>query len=84
MRFAIMPIGTLVRWDNSKRFGFIQPKDGSTDMFYHVSALADGDGSVIEGDMVSYSVVHDEKKGKDRASDVVLAYGNERGINMSK
>lgn len=44
-----MPTGVLVRWNNEKGFGFIQPQDNSEDVFCHVSDLLDGEGSVMEG-----------------------------------
>ncbi|CAJ1461369.1 unnamed protein product [Effrenium voratum] len=44
----------MVRWHSDKGFGFIKPDDGSEDLFAHVTALADGDGSIQEGDKVTY------------------------------
>ena len=52
-----MSIGT-VKWFNAtKGFGFIQPADGSKDVFVHVSAVErSGLGRLIEGDKVSYDL----------------------------
>lgn len=33
--------GTVLRFDQDRGFGFIQPDDGSADLFMHVSGLAD-------------------------------------------
>jgi CspA family cold shock protein len=53
----IMAIGT-VKWFNStKGFGFIQPQDGSKDVFVHISAVERaGIRTLNEGDKVSYEV----------------------------
>jgi cold shock CspA family protein len=62
--------GVLVRWKEDKGFGFIQPNDGSEDVFVHFSGLADGDGSVNEGDQVKYYKEFNDRKGKYQAVDV--------------
>jgi CspA family cold shock protein len=55
-------IGT-VKWFNAtKGYGFIQPDDGSKDVFVHVSAVErSGLGTLKEGQKVSFDVA----KGKD-------------------
>ena len=53
------------RWNAEKGFGFIKPDKGDEDLFCHVSALLDGDGSVRDGDRVKFVVQYDERKGKD-------------------
>ncbi len=57
-----MTIGT-VKWFNAtKGYGFIQPDDGSKDVFVHVSAVErSGLGTLKEGQKVSFDVA----KGKD-------------------
>ncbi|MFD2233175.1 cold-shock protein [Phaeospirillum tilakii] len=52
-----MSTGT-VKWFNStKGFGFIQPSDGSNDVFVHISAVErSGLGNLTEGQKVSYEV----------------------------
>eukprot|EP00408_Alexandrium_pacificum_P027128 CAMPEP_0171184472 /NCGR_PEP_ID=MMETSP0790-20130122/15806_1 /TAXON_ID=2925 /ORGANISM="Alexandrium catenella, Strain OF101" /LENGTH=79 /DNA_ID=CAMNT_0011649469 /DNA_START=10 /DNA_END=246 /DNA_ORIENTATION=- len=61
-----MPSGTMMRW-NEKGFGFIKPDDGGDDVFCHAKDLADGEGSVQEGDKCRYKIAYDERKGKDHA-----------------
>ena len=58
-----------VKWFNStKGFGFIQPDDGSTDVFVHISAVERaGMGSLNEGQKISYDIVRDRKSGKNSA-----------------
>jgi CspA family cold shock protein len=52
-----MTIGT-VKWFNAtKGFGFIQPQDGSVDVFVHVSEVErSGLGNLVEGQKVGYEV----------------------------
>jgi len=52
-----------VKWFNpSKGFGFIQPEDGSKDVFVHISAVERaGMGTLQEGQKVSFELA----KGKD-------------------
>ncbi|HTI85076.1 MAG TPA: cold-shock protein [Alphaproteobacteria bacterium] len=52
-----MSTGT-VKWFNpTKGYGFIQPEDGSKDVFVHISAVERaGLGSLREGQRVSYEL----------------------------
>jgi CspA family cold shock protein len=52
-----MAIGT-VKWFNSQKgYGFIQPDDGSKDVFVHISAVERaGLGSLIEGQKVRFEL----------------------------
>ena len=63
-----MSTGT-VKWFNSQKgFGFIQPEDGSKDVFVHISAVERaGMRALNEGQKVSYDVVADRKTGKSSA-----------------
>lgn len=57
-----MAIGTVKWFNKSKGFGFIQPEDGSKDVFVHVSAVERaGMGTLAEGQKVQYELV----RGKD-------------------
>jgi CspA family cold shock protein len=66
-----MSIGT-VKWFNStKGFGFIQPEDGSADVFVHISAVErSGIGNLKEGQKVSFDAVNDPRKGKTSAENL--------------
>ena len=52
-----MPTGT-VKWFNpTKGFGFIQPDDGSKDVFVHISAVErSGLGDLREGQRISFDI----------------------------
>ena len=50
-----MANGTVKWFNDDKGFGFIQPDDGSKDLFVHFSSIAgSGFKSLAEGDKVSY------------------------------
>jgi CspA family cold shock protein len=57
-----MPQGT-VKWFNSEKgYGFIQPDDGSDDLFVHYSGIAGGGfKSLEEGQKVSYEATQGQK-----------------------
>ena len=67
-----MAIGK-VKWFNSQKgFGFIQPDDGSKDVFVHISAVERaGMGSLSEGQKVSYDLV--SERGKTAAANLQSA-----------
>ena len=52
-----MAVGT-VKWFNAQKgFGFIQPDDGSKDVFVHISAVERaGMGSLNEGQKLSFEL----------------------------
>lgn len=66
-----MSTGT-VKWFNSQKgFGFIQPEDGSKDVFVHISAVERaGMRALNEGQKVSFDVVADRKTGKSSADNL--------------
>lgn len=67
-----MAVGT-VKWFNpTKGYGFIQPEDGSKDVFVHVSAVEKSDlDGLAEGQRVSYEVV--SERGKTSAGNLQSA-----------
>jgi len=66
-----MPEGT-VKWFNSQKgFGFIQPADGSKDVFVHISAVERaGMNGLNEGQKISFDLVTDRKSGKTSAGNL--------------
>ncbi|MEO6522827.1 MAG: cold-shock protein [Mucilaginibacter sp.] len=67
-----MPAGTVKWFNTTKGFGFIQPEDGGTDVFVHISALQQaGIRGLDEGQKVTYELV--SEKGKVSAGDLKIA-----------
>ena len=57
-----MAQGTVKFFSNEKGYGFIEPDDGSEDVFVHHSGIAgSGFKSLDEGDKVSYEVTQGQK-----------------------
>ena len=66
--------GTVKFYNSQKGFGFIQPEDGSKDVFVHISAVERAGMSALnEGQKVSYDVVADRKTGKSSAENLKTA-----------
>jgi CspA family cold shock protein len=66
---AMMATGTVKFFNTQKGFGFIQPTDGSRDVFVHISAVERaGMRTLVEGQKVSYDIV--TERGKQAASNL--------------
>jgi CspA family cold shock protein len=66
-----MPTGKIKMFNADKGFGFILPDDGSGDIFFHESALKEGD-EIGQGKAVSFEIGIDKKSGKTKAVSVDL------------
>ena len=68
-----MPTGT-VKWFNvQKGFGFIEPSDGSKDVFVHISAVERaGLSGLAEGQKVSFELKTDKMRGKTSAENLQI------------
>ncbi len=66
-----MPTGT-VKWFNAaKGYGFIQPEDGSKDVFVHISDVErSGMDTLQEGQKVTFEVREDTRSGKSSAANL--------------
>ena len=66
-----MATGT-VKWFNAtKGYGFIQPDDGSADVFVHISAVERaGMRSLTDGQKIRYELVQDKRSGKSSADEL--------------
>jgi CspA family cold shock protein len=68
-RSHIMATGTVKFFNATKGFGFIQPSDGSKDVFVHISAVERaGMSNLHEGQKLNYEVV--SERGKLAASNL--------------
>jgi cold shock protein len=66
-----MSNGTVKFFNADRGYGFIQPDDGSTDVFVHISAVERaGLASLSEGQKLSFDVVRDDLTGKSAAQNL--------------
>jgi CspA family cold shock protein len=69
-----MTTGTVKWYNATKGFGFIQPDDGGSDAFVHVSAIERaGLSDLQEGQKISYELVKDTRSGKMSADKLQAA-----------
>jgi CspA family cold shock protein len=67
-----MTTGTVKFFNPAKGFGFIEPDDGSTDAFVHISAVENAGLSTLnEGQKVSYELTPG-KNGKSSAENLSI------------
>ena len=60
-----MVTGTVKFYNDMKGFGFIQPNDGSKDVFVHATALERaGMRNLVEGQTVTFDTAEDRRSGK--------------------
>ena len=69
-----MQTGT-VKWFNAQKgFGFIQPDNGGSDVFVHISAVERaGMNNLNEGQKVNFDIVADKRTGKSSAGNLSAA-----------
>ena len=66
-----MPTGTVKFYNTQKGFGFIQPDDGSKDVFVHATAIERaGMRDLVEGQKISFDVETDNRSGKMAAANL--------------
>jgi len=59
----MMATGTVKFFNTQKGYGFIQPDDGSKDVFVHITAVERaGMRSLVEGQKVSYEILNERGK----------------------
>jgi cold shock protein len=74
LKGIVMNIGTVKFFDANRGFGFIQPDDGSKDVFVHVTAVErSGLSTIAEGQKLSFDVVQDSRSGKSGAQNLQQA-----------
>lgn len=69
-----MQVGTVKFYNTQKGFGFIQPDDGSKDVFVHATALERaGMYGLNEGQKVSFDTQEDRRSGKTAVANIAAA-----------
>ena len=69
-----MNTGTVKWFNEQKGYGFIQPDNGSKDVFVHISAVERaGLRTLKEGQKVSFEIVTDKRTGRSSAGNLVAA-----------
>lgn len=67
-----MAVGKVKFFNTQKGYGFIEPEDGTRDVFVHISAVERaGLGTLVEGQRVSYEIV--TERGKQAAGNLARA-----------
>src|SRR3954469_7025698 len=73
-RITPMNTGTVKFYNDQKGFGFIQPDDGSKDVFVHATALERaGLRGLREGQKVSFDTAEDRRSGKVAVNNIQAA-----------
>ena len=68
-----MSIGTVKWFNTTKGYGFIQPEDGTADVFVHISDVERSNlGSLKEGQRLGYELMRG-KNGKTSATNLQAA-----------
>jgi CspA family cold shock protein len=66
-----MSTGTVKWFNGQKGYGFIQPDDGGSDVFVHISAVERaGLRGLQEGQKLSYELERDKRSGKTAAGNL--------------
>jgi CspA family cold shock protein len=68
-----MPIGTVKFFNDSKGYGFIQPEDGGTDAFVHISAVERSGMQTLRQDQRLSYELEEDRRGKMSAVNLKAA-----------
>lgn len=69
-----MNTGTVKWFNEQKGYGYVQPDNGSKDVFVHISAVERaGLRTLKEGQKVSFEIVTDKRTGKSSAGNLTAA-----------
>jgi cold shock CspA family protein len=74
--------GKLTKWKDERGFGFIQPIDGSQEVFLHISEVKDATRRSQENDTIYYHCVVDSD-GKVRACNAVILGAKNKSVPLS-
>ena len=62
-----MPVGTVKFFNTEKGFGFIQPDDGGTDSFVHITAVQAAGMATLDKDQRVQFELETDKRGRTSA-----------------
>ncbi len=74
--------GKLTKWKDDRGFGFIQPVDGSQEVFLHISEVKDSTRRPQENDTIYYHCVVDSD-GKVRACNAFILGARNKPVSLS-
>ena len=74
--------GKLTKWKDERGFGFIQPVDGSQEVFLHISEVKDATRRPQENDTIYYHCVVDSD-GKVRACNAFILGARNKSVSLS-
>jgi uncharacterized membrane protein YsdA (DUF1294 family)/cold shock CspA family protein len=74
--------GKLTKWKDERGFGFVQPVDGSQEVFLHISEVKDATRRPQENDIIYYHCVVDSD-GKVRACDAFILGARNKSTSSS-
>lgn len=75
--------GKLTKWKDERGFGFIQPTDGSQEVFLHISEVKDATRRPQENDTIYYHCIVDSD-GKVRACNAFILGARNKPGSLSK
>ena len=76
-----MQTGTTIWYDAKKGIGFVNPDDGSGDVFVHMRALkASGLKQIKEGDRVAFEMADDPETGRSAAANISILTPEEAAL----
>lgn len=73
--------GKLTKWKDERGFGFIQPIDGSPEVFLHISDIKDATRRPQENDTIYYNCVVDSN-GKPRACNAFILGASNKSVSL--
>jgi cold shock CspA family protein len=74
--------GKLTKWKDERGFGFIQPADGSQEVFLRISKVKDATRRPQENDTIYYHCVVDSD-GKVRACNAFILGARNKSVSLS-
>lgn len=75
-------IGTLVKWDDDRGFGFLSPNQSNDEIFVHISAFPKDGKRPLPGETLSFET--EQQEGKTRAVKIQRPSGNSKASDRQK